>query len=254
MPTWRFGRSVRTEIVAKIDHRLIDPEQRLARRPFGVDGVMSFELEMKELELIMLVGGIERNRPVVDQASCRNEHILEKQGVTLGHVEVGVRNAGSQRRGRNPDRSCQLRPRLVSAAPDATKPADPLNGVCASENRRHQVADPEILDVAFAGRRQNPGPAQEALAVCSAMSIAAMVISTIMVAATMMVITATIIAMVSAVAAIVMIMRRCRIRKHQLRDERKRSECADRLEIPRQKRAARRRLDFRRALDGYTHT
>jgi hypothetical protein len=253
MPHWRFRRSVRADIVGEVAHRLIDPEQCLAWRPFGVDDVMSFELEMEELKLIARVGRIERNRPVVHQASCRNENIIEKQGVPLSHVEIRVWNPRGQRRCRNPNRSCLLRPGLCRITPDTTKTANPLNGACASETRRHQVADPEILDVAFAGRRQNPGPPQEALAVSAAMSIASRVMSTIMVPATMM-IAAAVIAMVSAIPSIVIIMRRCRIRKHQLFDERKRSQRADRLEIPRQKRAARRRPDFCRALDGFTHT
>jgi hypothetical protein len=147
-----------------------------------------------------------------------------------------------------------LRPGLCRITPDATKPANPLNGARASEGRRHQLADPEILDAAFAGRRQDPGPAQEALTV----SAAAMVMSTIMVPVTIMVpaamvMAAAVTAMVSAVPSIVAIMRRCRIRQHQLRDDGKRGQCADRLQIPCQKRAARRRLDFCRALNRFTH-
>jgi hypothetical protein len=40
-----------TKIFGKIDRALIDFQQRLGRRPFGIDHVVAFELDMKKLQL-----------------------------------------------------------------------------------------------------------------------------------------------------------------------------------------------------------
>lgn len=67
----------------RFDRGLICLEQRLARRPLRVDHVMRVQLKVKEHKLVVFVGGVERNRLVIDQAAGGNENIVKKQGVTL---------------------------------------------------------------------------------------------------------------------------------------------------------------------------
>src|ERR1700730_4702104 len=159
-----FARAVFANIVREVAHCLVNPQQGLARSSLGVNHIMGFELDVKEFEFVMLFSRVERNRRAVDQACGRNQKVVEQQGVTLRHIEVGVRNVGGESRAGNPDRTRHLRPRLGRVAPDPTEPSDPLNRACSSEDGWHQVADGKIFDPALTRNRRNPGSPQETVA------------------------------------------------------------------------------------------
>jgi hypothetical protein len=123
-----------------------------------------------------------------------------------------------------------------------------LNGACASENGRHQVAGAEILDAALARHGQDPGTPQETLAVPPA--ITSMMVPAIIIPAAMMM-AAVVVAMVPTISS--MIMGKGGFRRNDVLEHQERSQCADRLEVSRQKRATSRRSGLDPALNGFTH-
>ncbi len=231
-------------IVREVAHRLVNPQQGLARSPFGVNHIMGLELDVKEFEFVMLFSRVERNRRTVDQACGRNQKVVEQQGVTLRHIEIGAGNVGGESRAGNPDRTRHLRPGLALFAPDATKPSNPLNRAGPSEDRRHQVADRKIFDPALTRDRRNPGASQEAVATMRATAVmwpivTAMSMMSAIVAA-MSVMSAVVVAMsvMPTVVVVAPVTGKCRLRRHHLHQDRNRGHRTNGLEVSCQNLAA----------------
>src|SRR5580704_12584704 len=93
-----FGchRSVLTKIFDEIGRALIDLQQRFARRSFGINHVVAFELDMEELQFIESARYTACDRRVVDEVTRRNQHAIDQQCVRLSDVQIGMRNIGTE--------------------------------------------------------------------------------------------------------------------------------------------------------------
>ena len=89
--------SITAEIVSEIDRAFIHPQQRVDRRPFGVNDVMAFELDVEELQFIAFIRRLMAGDGLaVDQASSRNQQTIDHEGVPPRYVEIGMRNVGRE--------------------------------------------------------------------------------------------------------------------------------------------------------------
>ena len=97
--------SVSPQIVGKIDRGCLDIDQCFGRHAFGINHVMAFEFDVKELKFrhIHLTSSRVMVVPLISSSAGTNDAI-DQQGVSARHVEIGVR----ERQARERSRQCEL--------------------------------------------------------------------------------------------------------------------------------------------------
>jgi hypothetical protein len=158
----RCRRSVLTEVLGEIDCGFLDSQQRLGRRSFRVNHIVAFELDMEKLKLVAL-GRVAGDGRAIDQHLRWNQRAIDQNAMERRHVEIGMRDIGSESRAGDANRLSLFRPWLRPIAFLERITADPLDGAQSAEYCRQQIADREIFDFPVATYGSDRRTLQEAV-------------------------------------------------------------------------------------------
>ena len=161
-------RSMLAQIFSEIGRVLIDVQQSFTGCAFGIDHVVTGELDMKILQRIEFGGIMTGDGHAVHEVARLYQHAIDQYRMGLRDVQIGLRNVEGECRAGNPDRQNAPHPALARITLFEGIATDPLDGARPAKCVEQQIAGLQLFDLPLAIHGADPGAFQKTTKIISA--------------------------------------------------------------------------------------